>query len=185
MSGALKNTWFVFTSDHGELFERGIFGHRTPALYQPVINIPLVIVEPGQEERRDVYSPTSAVDVLPTLLKVTGQEIPIWTEGEVLPPFSDTEPSLDRSVYAVEATKSEVTGPLHPASIMLVKGKYKLTAYLGYEETGGNPVFELYDLESDPEELTDIYDAASSISRELQDELLAKVREVDKPYMKK
>ena len=184
MSGALKNTWFVFTSDHGELFERGIFGHRTPALYQPVINIPLVIVEPGQEERRDVNSPTSAVDVLPTLLKVTGQEIPVWIEGEVLPPFSDTEPSLDRSMYAVEATKSEVTGPLHPASIMLVKGKYKLTAYLGYEETDGNPVFELYDLESDPEELTNIYDATSSASRELQDELLAKVREVDKPYMK-
>ena len=184
-SGVLKNTWFVFTSDHGELFERGIFGHRTPVLYQPVINIPLVIVEPGQHERRDVHSVTSAVDVLPTLLKVTGQEIPDWAEGEVLPPFSESVSLPDRSIYAVEATKSEKTGPLDPATIMLIKGKYKLTAYLGYEQIGDKLVLELYDIENDPEELTDIYDTASKISQELRDELLAKVREADKPYLKK
>ncbi|NWG08304.1 MAG: sulfatase-like hydrolase/transferase [Chloroflexi bacterium] len=183
-NGALENTWFVFTSDHGELFERGIFGHRTPVLYQPVIQIPLVIVEPGQRERRDVYTPTSAVDVLPTLLKVTGQEIPAWVEGEVLPPFSGTTPSPDRSIYAVEATKSDKTGPLNPATVMLVKGRYKLTAYLGYKQLGADAVFELYDLENDPEELTDIYDSASKVAQELRDELLAKVKEVDRPYLK-
>ena len=183
-SGVLENTWFVFTSDHGELFERGVFGHRTPVLYQPVVNIPLVIVEPGQKERRNVYSPTGAVDVLPTLLKVTGREIPDWAEGEVLPPFSEISPSPDRSVYAVEATKSGKTGPLNPVSIMLVKGKYKLTAYLGYKQTRNQPVFVLYDIEDDPEELMDIYDPSSRISQELQEELLVKLREVDKPYTK-
>jgi arylsulfatase A-like enzyme len=183
-SGVLENTWFVFTSDHGEMCERGTFGHRTPVLYQPVINIPLVIVEPGQKERRDVYIPTSAVDVLPTLLNATGQTIPDWVEGEILPPMSEATSLSDRAVYAVEATKSNKTGPLDPATIMLVKGNYKLTAYLGYEELGGQSVFELYDIQNDPEELTNIYSANTDISRELREELLAKVHEVDEPYLK-
>ena len=183
--GMLENTWIIFTSDHGEMCERGIYGHRTPFLYEPVIRIPLVILEPGQRERRDIYTPTSAVDVLPTLLKITGQEIPNWIEGEVLPPFSGAAPRADRSIYALEATNSETMGPLNPASVMLVKGKYKLTYYFGYkqlEERG--PLFELYDLENDPEELNNIFDANSKISQELRDEILEKIKEVDKPYLK-
>ena len=45
--GVLENTYLILTSDHGEMFERGILGHMTPSLHQPVINIPLVIFPPG------------------------------------------------------------------------------------------------------------------------------------------
>jgi arylsulfatase A-like enzyme len=184
-SGLRENTWIVLTADHGELFERGIFGHRTPVLYQPVVRIPLVIFEPGQTQRRDIFTPTSAVDVLPTLLKVTNQPIPDWAEGKVLPPFADTTPDPNRNIYALEATDSKDTEPLNPATVMLVKGNYKLTYYFGYPEileTG--PYFELYDLENDPEELNNIYSPDSEIALKLQKELLAKIEEVDKPYRK-
>jgi len=182
-SGILENTWLIFTSDHGEMCERGVFGHRTPVLYQPVIHIPLVILEPGQTKRQDIFTPTSAVDVLPTLLKITGQEIPGWAEGTVLPPFADTAPNPERNLYALEATNSEAHGVLNPATAMLVKDRYKLTYYFGYgqlKKTG--PLFELYDLENDPEELNNIHDVNSEISQELQNEMLAKIEEVDKPY---
>jgi uncharacterized sulfatase len=183
--GFLENTWIVFTSDHGEMFERGIWGHRTPALFQPVIQIPLVIMEPGQKTRRDVFTSTSAVDVLPTMLKVTGHDVPAWVEGEVLSPFSDTAPDEERRIYAVEATDSEKYGPLGPASVMMVKGRYKLTYYSGYEELGElDPYFELYDLENDPEEMNDIYQSEPETAKELRDELLQKIAEVDKPYQK-
>ena len=184
-SGVRENTWLVFTSDHGEMCERGVLGHRTPVLYQPVIQIPLVILEPGQRVRRDVFTSTSAVDVVPTLLKITGQEIPDWLEGIVLEPFSDFPPAADRSLYALEATKSDVSAVLNPATAMLVKGQYKLTYYFGYEqlaETG--PLFELYDVENDPEELKNIYDPNSQIARELGNELLEKIKEVNEPYSK-
>ncbi len=184
-SGILKDTWLVFTSDHGEMCERGVFGHRTPVLYQPVVRIPLVIVEPGQSARRDVSTSTSAVDVLPTLLKVTGREIPDWLEGTVLEPFSDTAVKPDRNLYAVEARKSEAYAVLNPASVMLVKDQYKLTNYFGYGQLGATgPLFELYDVKNDPEELTNIYDPGSEISQELKNELTAKLKEVDKPYSK-
>ena len=86
-SGMLENTWLIFTSDHGEMFERGINGHMTVCQHEPVMKIPLIIFEPGQTTRRDVYTPTNSVDVLPTLLHLTGQPVPDWVEGEVyIPP---------------------------------------------------------------------------------------------------
>ncbi|MBM4431631.1 MAG: hypothetical protein FJ026_15000, partial [Chloroflexi bacterium] len=38
-SGLLDNTCFVVTSDHGEMFERGIWQHTTQTLYEPVVHI--------------------------------------------------------------------------------------------------------------------------------------------------
>ena len=67
----------VLTSDHGEMFERGISGHGSRVLYQPVVRIPLMIFEPGQQMGADIYEYTSAVDVLPTLAHLTGQETPV------------------------------------------------------------------------------------------------------------
>ncbi|MBV5323308.1 sulfatase-like hydrolase/transferase, partial [bacterium] len=80
-SGQLENTILVLTSDHGEMFERGIVMHGTDALYEPLIRIPLLIFEPGVKIRTDVYEPTSAVDLLPTLAYLSGHSIPDWTEG--------------------------------------------------------------------------------------------------------
>jgi arylsulfatase A-like enzyme len=184
-SGLLENTWLVFTSDHGEMFERGIFGHRTPVLYEPVIQIPLVIFAPGQTERQDIYTRTSSVDVLPTLLELTDHPIPSWVEGTVLPPFSGTSPDEDRSIFALEATQSEKYEPLSIATVMLVKGRYKLTYYFGYEELRDiGPLFELFDLEDDPEELKNIYSESPQLARALREELLEKISQVDEPYKK-
>jgi arylsulfatase A-like enzyme len=182
-SGLAENTWLVFTSDHGEMFERGVYQHSTPVLYQPIVRVPLLIIEPGQKERKDIDVPTSAVDVLPTLLKITGREIPDWVEGSVLPPFSETPPSADRTVYSLDAATAS-DGTLNPASVMMVKGKYKMTYYFGYDalkDTG--PLFELYDVEADPEELNNLFDPNSEIFRQLQQELLEKFKEVNKPYV--
>jgi arylsulfatase A-like enzyme len=183
-SKLIDNTWIVFTSDHGEMCERGIYQHRTPVLYEPIVRIPLLIVEPGQQERRDIHTATSAVDVLPTLLKVTGMEIPEWVEGVVMPPFSETATLTDRKVYSLDATESE-DGTLIPASVMMIKGNYKLTYYYGHEQLkNSGPLFELYDLETDPEELNNLFDPNSEVSQELKSELLEKFAEVNKPYLK-
>src|SRR3989304_4147872 len=93
-AGVLENTWVLLTSDHGELFERAIWQHTTPVLYQPVIRIPLLIFQPGRTTRLDVHTPTSAVDILPTLRHVTGSEPVSWSEGLVLPPFSNREDAM-------------------------------------------------------------------------------------------
>ena len=169
------------TSDHGEMFERGINGHTTPVLYEPVIRIPLMVFEPGRKTRTDVHVPTSAIDILPTLLHVTGQRSAIWTEGVVLPPFSDSRP--DRNVYALEARKSGKHAPLKVATTTLIKGQYKLMYFFGYEELGvEGERFELYDFENDPEEVNNLYSTKRETASELLNELKIKLAEVNKPY---
>jgi arylsulfatase A-like enzyme len=185
-SGILDNSWVVLTSDHGEMFERGILGHTTPVLYQPVIKVPLLIFEPGQKDRRDIYENTSAVDLLPTLLHVTGQQSADWGDGTALPPYAPTELDPERSLYAVQANTNEQFEPLAVATTALIKGQYKLMYFFGYDELGGleSERIELYDLESDPEELNDLYTTKRETATDLLRELKTKLAEVDKPYEK-
>ena len=178
----LDNTWVVMTSDHGEMFERGISGHVTRVLYEPVVRIPLLIFEPGRKSRLDVHTPTSAVDVLPTLLHVTGGLSPDWTDGVVLPPFSDSALDGNRSVFVLEAKKNDRYAPLTTATVAMIKGNYKLMNFFGYEELGGEERIELYDLENDPEELNNLYSVKRETGKELLVELEAKLAEVNEPY---
>jgi len=182
-SGLLEDTWVILTSDHGELFERGIRGHLTPVLYQPVIRVPLMIFEPGRQTRTDVHSLTSAVDVLPTLLHVTGGEAPDWTEGAVLPPFLDPVPDSRRDIYVMQAKDTKKHAPLTTATLTLIRGQYKIMYFFGYEELGGKERVELYDIEKDPEELNNLYPDQPGVGEELLDELRAKLAEMNKPYL--
>lgn len=184
-TGLLENTWIVLTSDHGELFERGFEGHGGPMLYQPVIRIPLIIFEPGRKSRTDVYSPNSAIDILPTLLHVTGQNQVEWSEGNVLPPFELAEADISQNLYVIQAssTNKKKSAPLSRATVAFIKGRYKLTYYFGYAELAGVERVELYDIENDPEELNDLYITKRETSAELLNELKAKLAEVDEPYL--
>ena len=182
-SGILDNTWIIMTSDHGEMFERGVIGHTTPLLYEPVIRIPLVIFEPGRRTRLDIHIPTSAVDVLPTLLHVTGQKPVDWIEGIILPPYVSVALGADRSVYALEARHNNKYAPLSIATTALVRGQYKLIYFFGYEELVGEDRIELYDLEADPEEIYDLSSSKKETKDEMLHELKKKLVEVNKPYL--
>ena len=183
-NGLLENTWLVFTSDHGELFERGIVGHQTPAMYQPVTQVPLLIFAPGQLTRQDITDNTSAIDLLPTLLAVTGQDIPDWAEGDVLPPFAATPLKADRQIVCLRGKGIEKDQPLHKGSAMLVKGRYKLVYIFGYPNDFENgELVELYDLETDPEELNNLYPAQKTLGNSLLAELLASRDNADRRYL--
>lgn len=181
-SGLLENSWVVLTSDHGEMFERGLIGHMD-TLYQPVIRVPLLIFEPGRKDGIDIHTPTSAIDLLPTLTHMTGQTMPDWAEGVILPPFLDTNPDPNRNVYVVSADKNDPKAALTQASTTLIKGRYKLLYYFGYPDFGVNELVKLYDIESDPDELVDLYASQQGIVAELLSELKSKLDEVNKPYL--
>jgi arylsulfatase A-like enzyme len=74
-SGALKNTIVVVVADHGEVFdEHGPewFAHD-PYLYDENVHIPLLMHLPGDAQAgRHVPDMVSQVDLLPTLLELTG-----------------------------------------------------------------------------------------------------------------
>lgn len=182
-TGALENTWVILTSDHGELFERGIIGHSTPAMFAPLLHVPLFIFGPGVIRREDITTSTSSLDLLPTLAQLAGQPIPAWAEGEVLPWFRTTPSDPERSIYAVNAKHNDKFKPITHASISMLKGDYRLSAYFGYPELDGETRYELYDLANDPHELEDIFASQNQVAGEMVAELDARLDEANQPYI--
>ena len=181
-NGILDNTYVIFTTDHGESFERGIKAHSTQALYQPLVHIPLMIMRPGQTKREDVYLNTSAIDILPTLLHLAGLEVPEWAKGQILPPFVGTNADNSRLLFSMEAKSNSKLAPLQKASFAMLRGDYKLLHYRGYELKKGTPDYELFNLAEDPDELTDLYPSEKRLAGELKAILQASREEADRIY---
>jgi arylsulfatase A-like enzyme len=175
-NGILKDTYLIFTSDHGEMFERGIYQHTTPTLYEPISRIPLVIFSPNQEKRQDIYSSTSNVDILPTLLNISNLPIPEWSEGSILPSFEDSDEPDNRNIFIIEAKQNPKTAPLQIATIAMIKDYHKLIKYMGYNYT--DTTYELFNLEEDPEELENLL-PNSSLSSELINEMEEKIKNMN------
>ncbi|MBN2549169.1 MAG: sulfatase-like hydrolase/transferase [Anaerolineales bacterium] len=172
--GMLDSTTLLFTSDHGEMFERGIWGHNLRTLFEPVIHVPLIISRPGQTQRQDIYTPTSNVDLLPTLANWMGKPLPGWGEGQTLP-TSDDSPQAARPIYSMVASHEPQRGPLAQGTFALIKGGYKLIHYRGYPE--GKTAYELYNLASDPEELDDRFTREKGLAEAMREELEEKLTE--------
>ena len=68
--GRQENTTVIFSADHGESFEGGIYEHSSSHLTRPVIHIPLVIRQPGQQTRRTVQIAADQTSLAPTILEL-------------------------------------------------------------------------------------------------------------------
>ena len=178
-SGLMENSYILVMADHGELFERGELGHVTRLLYDPVVHVPLMISSPGQKGRQDVHSYTSHVDLLPTLANLTGNPVPDWAEGRLLPKLGGVEDD-HRSIFSMDAKTNSSFGPLHHYSMSLTRDHHRL-AYYSYPKEGYQK-YEFYDLDADPEEMKNLYASLPALAREMQEELLQKVSEVNKPF---
>ena len=172
--GILENTHIILTSDHGELFERGIRGHVTLTLYEGLNHLPLLIHKPGQQSREDVFQRTTAADILPTLMQITGQPVPDWCEGAVLPTFGGAEAPDDRFVYTVEAKSNPKYAALTEATVAMYQDDMKLIRYFGYADDGQDR-YELYNLNDDPEELNNIYESEKGLADDLTTALKDKI----------
>lgn len=88
--GLLKNTWFVFTSDHGEMLGDHNQFLKASAL-EGSAKIPLIIAPPtdihGCPEIITCDKPVSHYDLMPTILEATRTNIPESVEGKSLMPF--------------------------------------------------------------------------------------------------
>jgi arylsulfatase A-like enzyme len=181
-AGVLENTYFIITSDHGEFFERGEFGHDTPLMYDPIIHIPLMVLAPGQSQHVDIHTPTSNTDILPTLLSLAGRDIPKEIEGRILPGLGGVEDN-ERPIFSVEAKEVSAFLPLSRASISMVKGVKKLIHYKGYEQYPD--AFELYDLQEDIQEKRDLYLQDTVTAAHMKEELLDSLAQAERFIQRK
>ena len=181
-SGVLENSYVIVTSDHGEMFERGEVGHASALMYAPVTHIPLLISAPGQQTRTDFHTLTSNLDLLPTLLHIAGKEIPVWTEGRLLPGFGGTQ-DASRSLFPMGAKDNPAFQPLERATFTLIKGDHEFFYFTGYP--GNQDSFELYHLQEDPDELQDLFSKDITTASRMKDELLEAIHSANSNFQTK
>lgn len=167
-NGLAENTIVLFFSDHGELL--GDFGmtHKLPVFYESLSRIPVLIRFPnkahGGTEFRGL---TEEVDLVPTLLDFLEIPIPPTMVGRSWKTAIATGDDTGRESILCEAgggaptVKVPIDGlilkaPKEPTSFgpgaMIRKGNWKLSIY---EDDQG----ELYDLDTDAEELVNLFDS--------------------------
>ena len=147
------STLVVFTSDHGEAL--GAHGELTHGFfaYQPTLRVPLVLwapgLTPGVDERMARH-----VDLLPTMLEAAGLDTPRQASGVSL--FG--EPSSGETVSYLEALTANLNRGWAPLRGVM-RGRYKFVSL---------PIPELYDLEADPGEETNLVQTERKIVSELR-----------------
>jgi hypothetical protein len=143
---------WVLTADHGEEFgEHGGAFHGT-TVYGEQVRVPLVIEAPGLSARV-VDAPVSLVDLAPTLLAGVGLPRPARISGDDLGPLVHGRP-WDRPVFAE-------TGSLRRVTL----AREALVADLD------DGTLELFDLDRDPLERTNLADARPERAAALRAEI--------------
>lgn len=159
--GLLDSTLIVIAGDHGEgLGDKSESGHGI-FLYDPTVRVPLILFARGYLPRGMVVeSRVRLVDILPTVLDLLGLQPPQGIRGKSLVPFIEGVEKEDREAYLESFYPrenfgwSELTG--------LISGPWKYIAA---------PKPELYNLEDDPAEENNLFEARPKISSELKDGL--------------
>jgi arylsulfatase A-like enzyme len=140
------DTIVVVLSDHGEEFwEHGSVLH-SHTLYQELLHVPLIVRVPAWRDRSHrIAARVSMIDLLPTLLELLDRAPPPGLRGRSLVPLMrDPEAVLEPAAILSEGY------PFGLNQQSLVAGRFKLIRTL---PTGR---VELYDLEADPGEQTDL-----------------------------
>lgn len=143
VSGQLDSTVVVIVGDHGEsLGDHGEQQHGF-FVYDAAVHIPLIIAGPGVPVRV-VPDQVRIVDVMPTVLDLLGVAAPAGSQGQSLLPLGRGE-ALDLLAY------SETFYPRYHygwSELTAVRdGRFKFIAA---------PRRELYDIEADPGETSDL-----------------------------
>ncbi len=155
------NTVVVVMADHGESFANGYGGHGGPGLYDSIIHVPLIIKLPHQAHMVHIETRAEQVDVAPTLAALAQAGTPSSWEGQSLLGLWDTDDpgsSATRPVFAMNFEENHRDAPLTAGSLAVIQGRWKLMHYMGQLHYPQMPALhdELYDISSDPDELTDL-----------------------------
>ncbi|MCI0416951.1 sulfatase-like hydrolase/transferase [bacterium] len=145
-----KNIWnnaaVLITSDHGEMLnEHSEVGHGF-FLYRPALAVPFLLRGPGLPSGAEVNDVVELADLAPTLLNLTGLTPPSSMQGESLVPLlNGAHKKKNRAAFA-ESYFASLQFGVSPIK-MVQEGSLK------YIEA---PRPELYDLSSDPGEVTNL-----------------------------
>jgi N-acetylglucosamine-6-sulfatase len=152
---ALDDTIVVFTSDHGYFYgEHGLNEERRLA-YEETIRIPLIIRYPRLAKAGSTPAQmVLTIDLAPTLLETAGLRPGADIQGRSLVPLLKQDVRDWRSSFLIEYFSDTVFPRIRNMGYAAVRTERQ--KYIQYRELQG--MDELYDLESDPFEETNLID---------------------------
>ncbi len=155
-SGRLNDTVVVYTSDHGEML--GKFGMWwKSSLYEDSVHVPLIAAGPGFLANTRVETPVSLLDLQATIFRAVDRARPANWWGTPLQEIPAADPT--RAVF------SEYHGHgVRSGAFMIRKGPWKLMYNM-------DAPHQLYNLESDPNELHNQAENHPDVLRDLEGEL--------------
>lgn len=162
--GIAENTLVIFASDNGPEYDRGFFGSngglrgRKRDLYEGGIKVPMIAWMPSKIKAGSKTDHLSAFwDFLPTACDLAGIAPSVRSDGISFKPvlFGDTREQPEHDYLYWEVSLKQ--GP-----IQAIRWKnWKMVKFLGKE-------MEIYDLETDPTETTDVAASNPEVVEKMQ-----------------
>jgi len=167
--GIRGNTLIVFASDHGDMLgDHGLYFKGLA--YPQSANIPLIFNWPGRlRQGKVVDGIVQQIDILPTVLELVGLDMLAGVQGRSQAKVVTTDSADTGYEYAyIEHADSDYS---------LRSLKWRFALYPG-QEYG-----ELYDLENDPHEFTNLWSDSrfAAAKHDLTQRLLARIVETRDP----
>ncbi len=180
-AGIAENTIVVFTADHGEMMgSQGVTPKQKQVPWIESVNIPFLLQYPARfgKENIEIAAPINVPDVLPTLLSLSGLEIPEHIEGESMAEVI-ANPDLKKDKAALVINVSPFARKHDDAYRGIYTDRY------AYVKKLDGPWF-LFDLDKDPLQMNNLVnkqgyeDLQQEMEARLQQEL-AKIGEEFRP----
>jgi arylsulfatase A-like enzyme len=151
-AGVSDNTVIIYTSDNGYLIgEHGLTGKWLP--YEESLRVPAILYDPRSPKKHECREMVLNIDMAPTMLDLAGVEIPAMLQGKsLLPLLKNPQPQGPFRTEWFYEHHHDGSGRIQPTEAV-ISGEWKYIKYLKYEDAGSE---ELYQLSSDPYELTDL-----------------------------
>ncbi|HLP26114.1 MAG TPA: sulfatase-like hydrolase/transferase, partial [Acidobacteriota bacterium] len=166
--GLAENTLVVFTSDHGHLYGQHGLIAKGPFHYEDLVRVPMITRFPGRIPAgvRDARLQT-LVDLPATFLDCAGLPPPASTSARSQWKIWQGAQEPGRDCVLIENRHQPTKVHLNT----LVTDRYKLTVYRGLHDG------ELFDLERDPGELSNLWTAPDA--QGVKAELLLRLAQVE------
>lgn len=159
--GLGQNTILVFVSDHGELLgAHGLTSKQRP--YEESVGIPLIVHDPRQPGRggKVIDAPTCTEDLFPTFLGLAGLQPRDPLPGQDLSPLAAGDSDdLSRPGVLLEFVAELRTGQPFYEEVWRGFRSRRFKYTVKGDKDGAEP-WQLFDLQADPYEMTNLLDDA-------------------------
>jgi arylsulfatase A-like enzyme/cytochrome c-type biogenesis protein CcmH/NrfG len=160
--GVLSNTLIVIVGDHGEAFgEHQEYGHSV-FCYEENLKVPLIFYNPRLfPEGSVVEERVSLIDIMPSLLAMFGMDTPSSVQGKSFTGMLAGRKERGERPFYIESMYGKETLGWAPLA-GIIDGRYKYISL---------PDPELYDLEKDNQERSNLFSKKNDIAENLDKKL--------------